>query len=137
MNITRRSLMALALVSLTLNLTYADDAAKALEGTWATDGGDGISAEWTFKGDKLEANVNGNTYKAEFKADAKAQPHATLDVTITDSPDDNGKGRVGKAIYKLEGDKLTICVSMPGNDRPGAFSTIDEVQYKFDLKKKK
>lgn len=135
MMISRRSLMALALVSLSLNLATADESAKALEGTWV--GEEGISSEWTFKGDKLEANVNGNTYKAEFKVDAKAQPHATMDVTISESPDGDGKGRVGKAIYKLDGDKLTLCVSMPGNDRPGAFSNIDEVQYKFELKKKK
>jgi len=113
----------------------ADEAVKALAGTWANDGGDGIQAEWKFEGDKLEANINGNTYKAEIKLDAKATPHSTMDVIITESPDGDGKGKVGKAIYKLDGDKLSLCVALPGNDRPTEFSNVDEVQYKFELKK--
>lgn len=114
----------------------ADEAVKALAGTWANDGGDGIQAEWKFEGDKLEANINGNTYKAEIKLDAKATPNSTMDVIITESPDGDGKGKVGKAIYKLDGDKLTLCVALPGHDRPTEFSNVDEVQYKFELKKK-
>jgi uncharacterized protein (TIGR03067 family) len=134
---TRRSLFAVVLCVSFLAGVQADEAAvKALQGKWSNDGADGLDATWTFTGDKLEANVNGNVYKAEVKADADAKPHSTLDVTITESPDGQGENRVGKAIYKLDGDKLTICVSMPGQDRPTEFSTIDEVQYKFELKKK-
>jgi uncharacterized protein (TIGR03067 family) len=136
--ITRRSVMALGLIGLSLTLSHAaDDAVKALEGKWATDGSAGISAEWTFKGDKLEADVNGNLYKADFKLDPAAKPHASMDLEITDSPDGNGTKRSGKAIYKVDGDKLQICVSLPGQDRPSEFANIDEVQYKFELKKKK
>jgi len=134
--ITRRSLLTLALIVSTFSVSQADEASvKALEGKWATDGNSGINAEWTFKSDKLEADINGNVYKADFKADAAAKPHPSMDLTITDSPD--GNNRSGKAIYKLDGDKLVICVSLPGQDRPKDFSTIDEVQYKFELKKKK
>jgi uncharacterized protein (TIGR03067 family) len=133
----RRSFLALALSFSLLAGLQADEAAvKALEGKWATDGAEGLDATWTFTGGKLEANVNGNVYKAEVKADADAKPHSTMDVTITESPDGQAENRVGKAIYKLDGDKLTICVSMPGQDRPTEFSTIDEIQYKFELKKK-
>ena len=136
--ITRRSVMALGLIGLSLTLSHAaDDAVKALEGKWATDGSAGISAEWTFKGDKLEADVNGNLYKADFKLDPAAKPHASMDLEITDSPDGNGTKRSGKAIYKVDGDRLQICVSLPGQDRPSEFANIDEVQYKFELKKKK
>ncbi|MFM7592852.1 MAG: TIGR03067 domain-containing protein, partial [Isosphaeraceae bacterium] len=114
----RRSFFTLILTAACLTLVHAEDAAKALAGTWKTDGADGIDATWTFDGDKLKASVNGNDYKAEFKVDEKAKPNATMDVTITESPDGDGGKKVGKAIYKLDGKKLTICVAMPGNDRP-------------------
>lgn len=134
---SRRTFLALSLCLSVFSVARADEAAvKALQGKWANDGSDGFDATWTFTGMKLEAEVNGNTYKAEFKLDAAAKPHSTMDVTITESPDGDGENRVGKAIYKLDGDKLTICVSMPGQDRPTDFTTIDEVQYKFELKKK-
>ncbi len=134
---TRRIFFAMALsLSFLVGVQAEDAAVKALQGKWGTDGSDGLDATWTFDGKKLEANVNGNVYKAEYKLDPEAKPHATMDVTITESPDGQGENRVGKAIYKLDGEKLVICVSMPGQDRPTDFSTIDEVQYKFELKKK-
>ncbi len=134
---SRRILLASVLCLAAIAGVQADEAAvKALQGKWANDGSDGFDATWTFTGGKLEANVNGNVYKAEFKVDPEAKPHATMDVTITESPDGQGENKVGKAIYKIDGEKLVLCVSMPGQDRPTDFSTIDEVQYKFELKKK-
>ena len=135
MNIARRTFFSVVFAAACLTMVHAEDAAKALAGTWKTDGGDGIDATWTFDGNKLKAVVNGNEYKAEFTVDEKAKPNATMDVTITESPEGDGGKKVGKAIYKLDGTKLTICVAMPGNERPKEFSTIDEVQYKFELKK--
>ncbi|MBI1323719.1 TIGR03067 domain-containing protein [bacterium] len=134
---TRRILFASVLCLAVFAGVQADEAAvKALQGKWGNDGSDGFDATWTFTDNKLEANVNGNVYKAEFKLDSGAKPNATMDITITESPDGQGENKVGKAIYKLEGEKLVLCVSMPGQDRPTEFSTIDEVQYKFELKKK-
>lgn len=135
MNIVRRTIFSLFFAASCLCILHAEDSAKAFSGTWKTDGADGIDATWTFDGEKLKAMVNGNEYKAEFKVDEKAKPHATMDVTITESPDGDGGKKVGKAIYKLDGNKLTICVAMPGNERPSEFKTIDEVQYNFELKK--
>ena len=135
--ISRRSFVVASLVAFSsLGVALAQNAGKSLEGSWATDGSDGINAVWTFKGDKLEADVNGNTYKADFKVNETAKPHSTMDITISDSPDGESKNRVGKAIYKMEEGKLVICVSMPGQERQTEFSTIDDVQYKFELKKK-
>lgn len=135
MKFARRCFFSAIFAASCLTLVHSEDAAKTLAGTWKTDGGDGIDATWTFEGDKLKALVNGNEYKAEFKVDEKAKPNATMDVTITESPDGDGGKKVGKAIYKLDGKKLTICVAMPGNERPSEFKTIDEVQYNFELKK--
>lgn len=51
---------------------------------------------------------------------ADKQPKA-MDLTIADGPD---KGKGFPAIYKLEGDKLTVCRNiMPDRDRPAEFAT--------------
>ena len=137
MKITRRFAALAVVASLMATVVKAEDEGlKALSGTWVSDGADGINAEWKFDGNKLNATVNGNLYKAEIKVESTAKPHATMDLTITESPENDGTNRVGKAIYKLDGNKLVICVAMPGQNRPEEFATLDEVQYKFELDKK-
>jgi uncharacterized protein (TIGR03067 family) len=56
----------------------------------------------------------------EFRFDTKASP-ATLD-TKTTKPKD-GEATYSLAIYKVEGDRLTICKVMPGKPRPTEFET--------------
>jgi uncharacterized protein (TIGR03067 family) len=108
---------------------------KPLQGTWQTDG-DGIDAKWTFEGETLKATVNGQDYTCKVKADPDAKPNATLELTINEGPED-AKGKVAKAIYKLDGEKLKICVSTPGKDRPKDFAQIEDEAYLFDMKKQK
>jgi uncharacterized protein (TIGR03067 family) len=108
---------------------------KSIKGTWTSDG-DGIDSKWTFDGETLKASVNGVDYTCKVKFDTDAKPHATIDLTIEDGPDE-AKGKVSKAIYKLDGEKLTLCVSLPGKDRPKAFEQSPDEAYLFDLKKKK
>jgi uncharacterized protein (TIGR03067 family) len=50
--------------------------------------------------------------------DPKAKP-GQIDVKITSGDD---KGKLVKGIYKLDDDKLTVCVAEPGKDRPKAFA---------------
>jgi uncharacterized protein (TIGR03067 family) len=111
------------------------DVLKSIKGTWTSDA-DGIDSKWTFDGMMLKASVNGADYTCKVKFDPEAKPHATIDLTIEDGPED-AKGKVSKAIYKLEGEKLTLCVSLPGKDRPKAFEQTPDEAYLFDLKKKK
>ena len=63
---------------------------------------------------------DGDDIKDETKIialDPKAKP-AVIDLEITKG-DDKGKTLAG--IWKLEGDKLTVCVPEPGKPRPTAF----------------
>lgn len=118
----------------------ADDSAdcpalKALEGTWSTSETDSLDAKWVFKGETVEVDVNGMEYKGKVKADDKAKPHSTLDIELTEGPEDS-KGKTGKAIYKIDGEKLIISVSHPGKDRPKDFETVPDEVYVFELKKK-
>jgi uncharacterized protein (TIGR03067 family) len=55
----------------------------------------------------------------EYKVDAKKNP-STIDITAGRGP---ATGMAG--IYKLDGDTLTMCLSMTGGDRPTAFESPD------------
>ncbi len=108
---------------------------KPLLGTWASEG-DGIDAKWTFEGEKVKATVNGTDYTCKVKIDSDAKPFSTLDFVIEDGPEDS-KGKTSKCIYKLNGEKLTLCVSLPGKDRPKEFAQTEDEAYLFELKKQK
>jgi uncharacterized protein (TIGR03067 family) len=109
------------------------DALKSLKGTWVT--AEGIDSTWTFEGESLKATVNGLDYACKVKADPKAKP-MTLDLVIDEGPEDS-KGKTSKCIYKFEGEKLILCVSMPGRDRPKEFEQTEGEAYIFELKKEK
>ncbi len=135
------SLCALTLLALAARGTVADDstlpaALKALQGTWVTSENDNLEAKWVFKGEILETTVNGMDYVGKIKLDDKAKPHATLDIALTEGPEDS-KGKTAKAIYKLDGEKLVISVSVPGHDRPKDFEPVPDEVYLFELKKQK
>jgi len=108
---------------------------KPFQGTWAS-GGDGIESKWTFEGEKVKASVNGQDYTCKVKIDIDAKPHSTIDFLIDEGPED-AKGKTSKCIYKLDGEKLTLCVSLPGKDRPKDFAQVEDQAYLFDLKKQK
>jgi uncharacterized protein (TIGR03067 family) len=126
---------AVTLMPVSADEAPAAAAVKALEGTWVTSETDSLDAKWIFKGDSLETSVNGMEYKGKIKADKDAKPYATLDIELTDGPDD-AKGKTAKAVYKLEGDKLVIAVAVPGGDRPKDFEPAPDEVYLFELKKK-
>jgi uncharacterized protein (TIGR03067 family) len=111
------------------------DKLKPFQGSWATDG-DGIDAKWTFEGEKLKATVNGTDYTCKVKIDTEAKPNSTLDLEIEEGPEE-AKGKTSKCIYKLDGEKLTLCVSLPGKDRPKDFAQVEDEAYLFTLKKQK
>ncbi len=113
----------------------ATPAQKVLLGTWVADG-DGIDSKWVFDAEMLKASVQGIDYTCKYKVDTDAKPHPTVDLTIDDGPDES-KGKISKCIYKLDGEKLKLCVSLPGKDRPKDFEQVDGEAYLFELKKEK
>ena len=108
---------------------------KPFLGTWASSG-EGIDATWTFESEKVKATVAGMEYTCKPKIDADAKPFATIDLVIDDGPEE-AKGKTSKGIYKIDGEKLTLCVSAPGKDRPKEFAQVDDEAYLFELKKEK
>jgi uncharacterized protein (TIGR03067 family) len=108
-------------------------ALKTIKGTWVSD--EGIDSKWTFDGESLKASVNGLDYSCKVKVDPKAKP-ATIDLVIDEGPED-AKGKTSKCIYKLDGEKLILCVSLPGHDRPKEFEQAEGESFLFELKKEK
>jgi uncharacterized protein (TIGR03067 family) len=66
---------------------------------------------------------------ATFKLDPKKEPKA-IDVT-PGGGDGTGKKDVVLGIYELDGDKLKICLGIPGKDRPTAFATKEGERQTF------
>ncbi len=114
----------------------ATDAIKAFQGAWVTAENEGIEAKWSFEGETVKTMVAGMDYTSKLKVDPAAKPHPTFDLSIEDGPEDS-KGKVSKGIYKIDGEKLTLCVSIPGRDRPKDFEQVEDECYLFELKKEK
>jgi uncharacterized protein (TIGR03067 family) len=112
------------------------EALKALEGTWVTKENEGIEGKWVFTGATVKVSVNGMDYTCKAKLDPTAKPNCTADFEIEDGPED-AKGKVSKAIYKLDGDKLKICASHPGKDRPKEYEQVPDEAVLFELTKQK
>ena len=112
------------------------EALKSIKGTWVPDEDAGIDSKWTFDGETLKASVNGIDYTCKVKLDPKAKPHATADLVINDGPEE-AKGQTSRCLYKLDGEKLTLCVSLPGKDRPKEFEQAEGEAFLFKLKKEK
>src|SRR5262245_56755224 len=94
---------------------------KKLEGEWKIESwiqfGNPVGADWTWtiKEDKYTLDQGTNLEEGTLKLDSKKDP-PVMDLEITGG---NCKGKDQPGIYKLEGDKLTLCFAWPGEtDRP-------------------
>jgi uncharacterized protein (TIGR03067 family) len=109
-----------------------DDAKKEMEklqGTWKltseTDSGQNIPVDpneiFTFKGEDL-VNKVGNKVTDEFKVKISAgKTPKEIDLIPQKEPN---KGVPSPGIYKIEGNKLTVCVNFsPGSKRPAGFDS--------------
>ena len=83
---------------------------KPFQGTWASSG-EGIDATWTFDGDKIKASVAGMEYTCKAKIDKDAKPHASIDLTVVDGPEE-AKGKVSRAFTSSTA-KSSLCASRP------------------------
>jgi len=105
-----------------------------LEGTWVLvamqrDGtavpvnmpAEGIApAEWTFAAGELRIVRGGHEERAAYSVDASTDPPR---ITIRPTGEDAGPVQ---GIFRLDGDKLTICVSEPDRPLPGDFASAPD-----------
>jgi uncharacterized protein (TIGR03067 family) len=125
----------LALLALALSAAPAaaqqDDAAK-FQGTWAIESamadGKEIPSEvfktfkMTFKGDTYTVVMGQEKIEGTFRIDPAKDPK-WIDIFPDSGPD---RGKTQLSIYTFDGDKLKICGSMPGKERPSNFDTKDK-----------
>ena len=110
---------------------------KKLQGTWVSTADNAQESRWVFEGKKSTTTAGGREYVCEVKVDPKATPHPTIDFMVIEGEDDS-EGKTSHGIYKLEGDTLTLCVTLPGvGSRPTEFKAVEEESHLFNLKREK
>jgi uncharacterized protein (TIGR03067 family) len=139
---TRRSLLAAAaVVIVAVGWGHAPARAeepkgdlKAMQGTWVSKDEQGEST-WVFKGDRVSLKTPNRAYELTVKLDADAKPAKSIDFhALDDSP--NAKGADGKAVYKFDGEALSICMAIGENGRPTEFKNDFPNCVLFELKRK-
>jgi uncharacterized protein (TIGR03067 family) len=126
-----RFALCVSLLAFAATTSSADDAAdlKALVGTWKIEkaelgGKDVLEHVKTLDfrieaGGKYTAKIGTETDNGSFTVDSAKTPKR-MDITSTGGPN---KGKTIPALYKLDGDTLTVCYQMRGTDRPTAFES--------------
>ena len=125
-----------------------DDAAekdlKALIGKWKVEkaelgGKDAMSFAKDVKlelleGGKYKLDLLGQKDEGTFTVDPSKKP-AEMDIKGADGPN---KGKTIKTIYKIDGDTVTLCYELGGDERPTKFETKpDSKQFLVVYKREK
>jgi uncharacterized protein (TIGR03067 family) len=114
---------------------------KALQGTWKAVAleADGMSLPKTSVPDftfviGADGKSTGKIAKMEYGATITVDPKKNPKTMDNLHESGASKGKKQFAVYKLEGDKLTVCITAPGkmeSDRPKDFNTKDTANVVF------
>lgn len=137
---TSLALLALLLLAAGTGLRGADEKIegdlKKLQGEWVAPSPGGGEVLYTIKGNVMAVKAPSRSYKITVTLDEKAKPNKTIDMKITEAPDD-AKGKPSKGIYKFDGDdKWTMCFR-PDDKRPDKYENVGFEQFVTEFKRKK
>ncbi len=112
---------------------------RALEGTWSFArleiDGSAIPASALgasrvlIDGDRFRTESPEATYEGVFNINVEAQPHE-IDIEFVAGPE---AGNWNFGIFRLEGDKLEICLDMNGKPRPAGFRTCEGSGHAYEI----
>ncbi len=102
--------------------------AQSLDGEWKRTSHRIHSSEMSMELDQGTMTVDAGRYvrklrkilKSDLKVDETKEPRS---IDLTSHPDALGAGRLTPGIYRLDGDRLTICIDGKRAARPTAFGT--------------
>ena len=131
-------LLVLGVIALMLTATTqaGDDKAdsKALEGTWSLSSAVMAGKPFpeqliktmslTMKDGRYTVMVGQGKDEGTAKLDSSKTPK-TMEITGTDGPN---KGKTFLAIYKIDGDSLTICYDLSGKAYPTEFKSMPDTK---------
>ena len=118
------------------------EASSNLEGRWIVDSGTVDGDAQDMKGDKAHFakgkftldEQNGDVQRGTYKEDTTKKPNH-IDFTPTEG---RQKGEVFKGIFIRDGNRLTLCLARPSDDRPTEASSKEgsgRILMVFDLAK--
>jgi uncharacterized protein (TIGR03067 family) len=116
---------------------------RALEGTWGfisleIDGAavppEGMrSSKLLMDGDRFRFECPEANYEGVFNIDVEALPHQ-IDIEFVEGPEE---GNWNFGIFRIEGDRLDLCLDMNGKPRPTAFCTAPGSGHAFEKLRRK
>lgn len=100
---------------------------RALEGTWAfdrleIDGQEtdvNPAARILIDGDRFRTESPGEDHEGTFNIDVETDPHG-IDIEFVEGPE---AGQANLGIFRLDGDRLDLCLDTSGRGRPAGFRT--------------
>jgi uncharacterized protein (TIGR03067 family) len=107
-----------------------------LQGDWTgyeVGGREGVESKITISGEQMDFQGRNSKdwYKAAFSLDEKTEPKQ-MNVVIQDCEFTKYLGTKARAIYKIEGETLTIAGNEPGKDeRPVRFARSEETEIRL------
>lgn len=111
---------------------------RALEGTWAYStlevGGQPIPpgallhSRLLIDGDRFRTESPGAIYEGVFNIDVEAEPHH-IDIEFVEGPE---AGNANYGVFRVEADRLEICLDLTGKRRPTVFRSAPGSQEAFE-----
>lgn len=109
---------------------------ERLQGEWSFTTAEGNPGKFTFDGEKVTAEVDGQTYVARITTNPRNEPHPAIDFSISEGPGDS-VGQTLLGILKFDSArKVALCIALPNQPRPTELKADGDGVMLLELSKK-